>query len=615
MKRLPQAPPQLDSPPATASAPTPTRIGVGIDTSRYGHYATFLRPDLQPAAPDLKFTETAHGYAQLRDRFQAIAQHGGPVQFHIRLDAAGQYADNLFAFLQTLFDSNTAAAGLGTACLSCGETQRNKNYRTAIFGHKKSDPVESAALARYAVTEPAKPSPSLSPQLRLLRQVAGRLASQRRQCTRLINQLHNLLARVFPELALVAKDLSAGWVLQLLQRYPTAAKLATARRASLEAIPYLDHERIPVLQAHARASVASLTGPEAAQLIQDQVRQLRAAQIQCHRLEKLLIRTYRQLPQDNHLHTIIGIGEVTAAVLTAFILTIDRFETENKLVGYFGVFPSEASSGIDRDGQRRAPKRMVMSPRGCDLVRYYLYNAALSAAQHNPAVRPVYQRVRAKHPEEANIAVGHAMTKLLHLTFAVWKTGRPFDPGHDDGEQSRQQPDNPPPSAPTEHAAGHHPESEPEKQVVTAARSERAGACNGSHPATPPRTQGSAELPRAGAHRQPPAGWIDFAHLRRQLPLQRLLEHLGCFERLRGRGEQRRGPCPVHSPERGRTFSVHLGDNVFQCFDPVCGCKGDIIDLWAALHQQSLRDAAQDLVRTFGLEAAPQTTGAEKRNG
>ena len=39
-----------------------------------------------------------------------------------------------------------------------------------------------------------------------------------------------------------------------------------------------------------------------------------------------------------------------------------------------------------------------------------------------------------------------------------------------------------------------------------------------------------------------------------------------------------------------------------------------MIDLWAALHGLSLREAALDLVRTFGLEpCAHQAT--EKRNG
>jgi hypothetical protein len=46
----------------------PILIGVGIDTSRYGHHATFLRADLQPAAADLDFAESADGYAQLHSR-------------------------------------------------------------------------------------------------------------------------------------------------------------------------------------------------------------------------------------------------------------------------------------------------------------------------------------------------------------------------------------------------------------------------------------------------------------------------------------------------------------------------------------------------------------------
>jgi hypothetical protein len=48
--------------PHHASAPpAPRRFGVGIDTSRYGHYAVFLRDDLQRAAPELPFAESAAG--------------------------------------------------------------------------------------------------------------------------------------------------------------------------------------------------------------------------------------------------------------------------------------------------------------------------------------------------------------------------------------------------------------------------------------------------------------------------------------------------------------------------------------------------------------------------
>src|SRR5204862_6054616 len=90
----------------------------------------------------------------------------------------------------------------------------------------------------------------------------------------------------------------------------------------------------------------------------------------------------------------------------------------------------EVTSGVDRDGQPRGPRRLVMSRRGNDLVRRYLWMAALSAVRFNPAVRALYRRVVAKHPDHKAIAIGHAMRKLLHLAFAVWKTDKPFDPEH-----------------------------------------------------------------------------------------------------------------------------------------------------------------------------------------
>jgi hypothetical protein len=230
-----------------------------------------------------------------------------------------------------------------------------------------------------------------------------------------------------------------------------------------------------------------------------------------------------------------------------------------------------------------------------------LYLAALTAAQHNPAVQPLYQRVRAKHPDHPAIAIGHCMRKLLHLVFAVSKTGRPFDPEHYPWQRPAHVPGSDAPMSQSEPAAGHNPESGPDQPVVTAASSKAS-------PLAPPGGEGSGVR---GAR-------LDFAHLKQQLPLARVLEHLGLLAQLRGRGPQRRGPCPIHlcplAPAlrgegsevrgRGRTFSVNLDANVFCCHHAACGQKGDVIDLWAALKRLSLRDAALDLVRTFGLQPA-----------
>jgi hypothetical protein len=227
--------------------------------------------------------------------------------------------------------------------------------------------------------------------------------------------------------------------------------------------------------------------------------------------------------------------------------------------------------------------------------------AALSAIRWNPAVRALYARVVAKHPEHKAIGVGHAMRKLLHLVFALWHTGKPFDaqkypwhqPAHVPEIKDSTHSDISITGAEGNQATGHKQTAEPARTVVTAAWTD---------------TVAQGESIGDGT-------FIDFAHLKRQLPIARVLDQLGLSSRLRGTGAQRRCTCPIHRGDaRGRTFSVNLDEGVFQCFDKTCGHKGDVIDLWASVRGMSLRDAALDLVRTFGLEPAPGS-GTEKRNG
>jgi DNA primase len=66
------------------------------------------------------------------------------------------------------------------------------------------------------------------------------------------------------------------------------------------------------------------------------------------------------------------------------------------------------------------------------------------------------------------------------------------------------------------------------------------------------------------------------------------------------------GRCPIHgeSGRGGRTFSVHPGKGVYQCFHPPCASHGNVLDLWAAVHKLPLREAALHLAATFNLEGA-----------
>jgi transposase len=605
MRSHPQAPrrrcaPAAEPSPTTIAAASPddgsiTDIGVGFDTARYGHCAAFLDGRLQTAAPDLEVIESGAGYGKLRDQLVALVHQHGRVHFRVRVDAAGVYADNLLAFLSQLALDNARIT------VSVGDPQRNQNYRLAIFGQHKSDPVEAQACARFALTERPKASTIASTELARLRQVAGRLQALLRQRTRLVNQLHQLLARTFPELAMLVSNISTGWCLELLQRYPTVRLLAQAAADDLRDIPYLPHARIDELLSRARDSVASLDGRVMERLVIEQVQQVRDVKARQKRLENLLVSAYDDLPEANRLDTIPGVGKITAAILTAFILDINRFETERQLVKYFGTMPIEASSGFKRDGTPRGPRRYVMSPRGNDLVRRYLWMAALTAARYNPACRALYARVRAKHPQQPSIAIGHVMRKLLHLAFAIWKSGKPFDREHY------------PWHAPAHVAGGDNAMSvegtEASSDNATSVNDQAAGLASGAEPVrqevaaacAPTAAEARSSVECAGV-------WLDFAHLKRQLPLARVLDHLGLSAHLRGPGAQKRCACPIHRGDgRGRTFSVNLDDNVYQCFDAKCASRGDVIDLWAALRQLDVRAAALDLMHAFDLEPTLQS--------
>lgn len=570
--------------PPRSSIRAPDSIGVGIDTSRYGHQVTFLRDDRQPATAPLTVLEDPQGYQQLRQTLEMLHGKYPQATFRVHIDAAGQYATNLERFLRSLALPLT---------LSVGEPKRNKDYHKAIFPKRSTDATESHAMARFAIAEQPAPAPAAPDEMYLLLEIASRLQSAVKDTTRACNRLHNLLARVFPEMATLVSDLTVRWVLALLKKYPTPQELASARLSSLNKLPYVNTAVAEKLHAAAGSTVGSLRGEVAAALIRQQVEQIEACQAAVKKLEKLLAQAYQSLPRSGHVQveTIPGIGTMTAAVLVAKMISLDRFATAKNLVGYFGIFPEEDTSGVDRQGNPVPPGTMRMSAKGADLVRRYLWNAAKSAIQCNSAVRALYARLRARGTR-GDVAMGHCMRKLLHQVFGVWASDRPYNeaaamPRQTGTSIETVSPSSTidPPAAPETTMAAGHKRDNPQRKVVTAAT-------------------GNVEHADPGVKDPARAGSIDYAYLREQITLEQVLRHLGYLDRLRGRGAQRYGPCPFHTASRkaSRSFCVNLKKHVFRCCQATCDVHGNALDLWAIARSLPLYEAALDLAETFHLE-------------
>ncbi len=262
-----------------------------------------------------------------------------------------------------------------------------------------------------------------------------------------------------------------------------------------------------------------------------------------------------------------------------------------------------------------------MSHKGNDLVRAYLWNAARTAITHNPAIGPLYRRLRAKG-KRGDVALGHCMRKLLHLVYALWKTNRPFDEHHFPWEPATDTQVSIPapgpttaaaPPAPDAAAVGHTQEM-PAQQVLTMATASAAAEL------APVAAPSASDATAVGQQRQEPAQSVattatasvaaelapvaapfatdetavghkrdmpaqqvvttatasvasglapvnptpaarprvDYAFLRRQVTLEQVLRHLGLLEQFHGPGQQRRGPCPVHAQATDRNHTLSV---------------------------------------------------------
>src|SRR4051812_48111468 len=87
--------------------------------------------------------------------------------------------------------------------------------------------------------------------------------------------------------------------------------------------------------------------------------------------------------------------------------------------------------------------------------------------------------------------------------------------------------------------------------------------------------------------------WIEFAAIKRAVPLVVVLEKYRIQELRRSGQNQLRGRCPLHGGEGQETFHVNTAEQVFHCFS--CGAGGSVLDLVAAVEGCGLREAAQKL--------------------
>jgi transposase len=120
------------------------------------------------------------------------------------------------------------------------------------------------------------------------------------------------------------------------------------------------------------------------------------------------------------LITIPGIGEASVAHLLIVFSNHHGFINAKQVVAFAGLAPA-----LRQSGQWSGKTHIAKS--GDSLLRKALYMPALSTWQHNPVIRKFCKRLSV-NGKNGKAVVCAAMRKLIHLCFAILKSGKPFDP-------------------------------------------------------------------------------------------------------------------------------------------------------------------------------------------
>jgi transposase len=136
------------------------------------------------------------------------------------------------------------------------------------------------------------------------------------------------------------------------------------------------------------------------------------------RIEQLIDADPTLKAGQRQLLTITGVGSQASALLSS-LLTRLHFASADALVAFSGLDPRPHDSG-------RSHGKRTLSKRGSPDLRRQMYLVAM-AASHSKVFSPLYQQLRSRGFKTTEALVILAR-KLLRVAYAVWCSGKPFEP-------------------------------------------------------------------------------------------------------------------------------------------------------------------------------------------
>ena len=382
---------------------------IGLDLAKYKHDCFVTNENGEIIKDSFSFTNDSIGFNTLLNELQSL---DSIQEKRIGLEATGHYGSNLKI---TLEENNFSFMEINPILI----------YRFAkatTLRRTKTDKIDARLIAMYLSTIDYKPYPTKSYHVRNLKSLCRTRDSLVKQRSLHLVKLTNVLDLIFPEFKpFFNGTLKASTALYILENYGVPSKIARMTIDSFNNMKSklrhtISYARFIKLKELAKNTVGN-EDPILSFELDLHLELFKELDSKIKDIESLILDEYENV--SSHIHTIPGIGPISAAGIFAEIGNISRFNNPNQLLAFAGLEPSRNQSGeSDHTGH--------MVKHGSSYLRQYLMNVAESQLIHNPLLYDYYLKKR-NEGKHHRVALSHIAKRLVRIIFSLEKNDVDFD--------------------------------------------------------------------------------------------------------------------------------------------------------------------------------------------
>ncbi len=391
------------------------RYVVGIDIGSEACSFCALKPDKSQVIRPTEFANAAAGFAVLTNKLEGLSS--SPEQILIGLEATSRYGENLYHYLES--------QGYQLCLLHPRQTHQFAQQRGL---RAKTDKLDAGTIARLLLSGEARRGYVPSELIATYRELVRLHTQLQDEGARYKNEIHALLAVLFPEMSQVFTDPCRPTALGLLKRYPSAKAMA---EAGVEAIAVTLHDLAPrhygrktaeqltqLAQQSVGSTIATSARSTSLKILCDQ---LEHTQQNVAQLEEEIDKLVEHDEGIKGLKSVPEFGRKMMIVLRAELGDVARFQRTDQVVAYAGMDIEVKESGKWK-GQAK------LSKRGSGRLRRTLYMTAVRCIRLKDSAFGVYYHRLLARGMKARAALMAVMRKMLIVAYQLLKTEEMYDP-------------------------------------------------------------------------------------------------------------------------------------------------------------------------------------------